>query len=361
MSFNANIITDSKSPYGNRLSSVVATFPRYLLAEFNTHKMISKNSASSRAIPGKKLRESVKDNPYIPEKWMKDHKGMQGSQFYDDPEDIQLLRSRWEMYKDEAIHNAGVLNGEPFHINETEYKYDVSKQIANRLLEPFMFHTALMSATEWENFFALRAEGGAEINFQKSAFMILDAMNASTPKELKEGEWHLPYGDNIDPFELNKFWRGLNHIFFTDPTSISKEEADELIVKICSAKCAGVSYVVIGEDGKEESIEKLLKRCDILSTNGHWSPMEHPARAMYQHEYWTHTKTFTISKEDFDFYQSFTDSKTYKYEYPTTNDIPNPKPIMVTEFGWCGNYRGFIQYRKMFINENRRDSRLIKK
>ena len=80
--FKAEIIADSKNKIGNRITTFVVTFPRIILAEFNTHRMLSKNSASSRAIPFQKMLKSVKENPFIPLKWMKDHLGMQGNEFF---------------------------------------------------------------------------------------------------------------------------------------------------------------------------------------------------------------------------------------------------------------------------------------
>jgi len=348
MSFSAEVIADSKSEIGgHRLTTVKATFPRYLLAEFNTHKMISKNSASSRAIPAKKLIESVEKNPYIPEKWMRDHKGMQGSDYLNNGEEHKA-KTFWLQSLYDAIGHSKLING-----------LGVTKQTSNRLLEPFMYHTALMSATEWENFFALRAEGAAEINFQKSAFQILDVMNASTPKVLKPGEWHLPFTNLYTDIlmEVNHYWRNINNISYNDPTFISKEEADEIILKIVTAKCAGVSYVVVGEDGKEEPIEKLIERHDKrLVAPGHWSPMEHPAKVMNEEEYFNFTKSFILYGKHFDWYMSITDPSTFRHTYNSHTGAG-----AITEYGWCGNYRGFIQYRKMFINENRTDSRLIKK
>ncbi len=73
---NAKIIADSKNEFGNRITTMVITFPRYILAEFNTHRVLSKNSASSRAIPFKKMVKAVEDHPFIPMAWQKDHPGM---------------------------------------------------------------------------------------------------------------------------------------------------------------------------------------------------------------------------------------------------------------------------------------------
>lgn len=141
----AQIVADSLDPRGNRLTSMLITFPRFILAELNTHRMLSKNSASSRAIPFKKMVESVKTNPFIPMAWQKEHTGMQGSEYLDEVKS-DYAKILWLEARDNAIKSA------TNHTREVE----VTKQLANRLLEPFMYHTVLISGTEWENFFSLR-------------------------------------------------------------------------------------------------------------------------------------------------------------------------------------------------------------
>lgn len=146
----AKVIADSKNEFGNRLTTMVVTFPRFILAELNTHRMLSKNSASSRAIPFEKMVKSVEENPFIPIAWQKTHKGMQGSEYLTDALSIQFAISNWLSAKDNAIKSAQALNS-------TKNGYDaVTKQLCNRLLEPFMWHTVIITATEYSNFFALR-------------------------------------------------------------------------------------------------------------------------------------------------------------------------------------------------------------
>ena len=82
----AKIIADSKNKFGNRITTMIVTIPRIILAEFNTHRMFSRNSASSRAIPFEKMVKSVKENPFIPIAWQKDHKGMQGTEYFQENE-----------------------------------------------------------------------------------------------------------------------------------------------------------------------------------------------------------------------------------------------------------------------------------
>lgn len=142
---SAQIIADSKNEFGNRITTMVVTFPRFILAELNTHRMMSRNSPSSRAIPFEKMLESVQNNPFIPIAWQKDHKGMQGTEYFTNKEEIREIKSQYLFGRDYAVQQAKTLNSK-----------GLTKQLCNRLLEPFMWHTVIVTATEWENFFALR-------------------------------------------------------------------------------------------------------------------------------------------------------------------------------------------------------------
>jgi len=145
---NAKIVADSVDPRGHRLVSYIITFPRYILAELNTHRMLSKNSASSRAIPFDKLLKSVEENPFIPVAWMKEHKGMQGSSYFDKSEILtesimgqdfketapNMLDALWLSAKDSALEEAVRISNQ-----------GATKQMVNRVLEPYMWHTVLIS------------------------------------------------------------------------------------------------------------------------------------------------------------------------------------------------------------------------
>lgn len=140
------VIADSKNEFGNRITTMIVTFPRIILAEFNTHRMFSRNSASSRAVPFEKMVKSVEENLFVPIAWQKDHKGMQGSEYHTDYMYTHTAEQGWLRARDKAVYEATLLNN----------NCNVTKQLANRLLEPFMYHKVLVSGTEWENFMALR-------------------------------------------------------------------------------------------------------------------------------------------------------------------------------------------------------------
>lgn len=299
----AEIICDSKTTTGDRLTTFVVTFPRIVLAEFNTHRAFSRNSASSRAIPFKKMLKMVMKNPFIPIKWMKDHKGMQGSDYFSGWR-VWLLTQLWLTARNVAVLMAIVLSW-----------LGLTKQIVNRLLEPFMWHTAIVTASEWQNFFALRAHEAAEIHIQELAYQMLQAYNTSEPKLLQPGEWHLPFGDNIPHLQYVKegLITGLNGV----TTTVTK-----LIIqlKVATARCARVSYLT--HDGVRD-LSKDIEMHDRLAISGHWSPFEHCAEAMV--------------------------SELYSTDGPGQPIYPDR---------WCGNFRGFVQYRKTFATENKKDSRV---
>ena len=351
----AQIVADSKNPQGDRLTTMLITFPRFILAELNTHRMLSKNSASSRAIPFKKMVESVQNNPFIPIAWQKEHKGMQGDEYFFG--DNRIIEEQWLEGRDAAIQIAERLN-----------KGGITKQLCNRLLEPFMMHTVLISGTEWENFFALRCpqyeiagkiyrskkdvykdyplhsvsgilepddynwfklnKGQAEIHMMALAEAMWDAMNESIPKELKAGEWHIPFNEHIDKNVFtDTFNIGENKITWVPIPGIDNG-ADNWRnlqkVKISTAMAARTSYTVVGDE-KEFTYEQQIALHDRMANQVpfHASPFEHCAKAMDENEYMCCTKT------------------RYNPEKDSDHDI---------ESGWCRNYRGFIQYREILEN-----------
>ena len=183
----SEIIADSIDNKGKRITSFIVTIPRIILAELNTHRVLSRNSASSRAIPFVKMLDAVKTNPFIPIAWMKDHSGMQGNEFFTEEGQIKALEEAYLAGRDNAVKTAESLSN-----------LGLTKQIVNRGLEAYMWHTVILTSTELENFFALRAHEAAEIHIQKLAYLMLEEMNNTIPKLLQNGEWHIPFGDKMN-------------------------------------------------------------------------------------------------------------------------------------------------------------------
>jgi hypothetical protein len=280
----AKIIADSIGPSGKRLTTFELTYPRFIHSELMTHRALSKNSASSRAIPVKKMRQRIRRNPAMPVSWGQNQKGMQAST------ELSGWRRKlaiffWLLGCRFALFVSWVLE-----------KLGVHKQIANRVTEPWMHMTVVVTATEWANFFHLRFHKAAQPEFQELARIMYSLYKSNEPKVLKAGEWHLPYIRQEDWDEL-------------DEAGLSIETATKILVKVSTGRCARTSYV--NQDGYRDldadiNLHDRLYQPPDSNEPGHWSPFEHVAQAL---------------------------------------ETAEPS----------GNIVGFKQYRKMFPNENHTD------
>lgn len=254
---SATVVADSKHPQtGKRLISIECVFPRFILAEVNTHCMLTKNSASSRAIPIQANIDNIINNTGKPVSWGKNQSGMSADADVD--EDIaRLAEASWIRARDGAIKEALYLS-----------QLGIHKQIANRLIENFTYQKALITGTEWDNMLWLRAEKSAQPEFQNLAYKILDGINESTPNELKIGEWHLPY---IKPVRNKQTGR----LYYLDIDGI--ELTIENACKISASCAAQISY-----RKSDDSLDKALRVFDMLNlmddsggTRKHSSPVGH--------------------------------------------------------------------------------------
>lgn len=339
-----------------RTTSFELTFPRIILSEFNTHRMFSRNTSSSRAIPFNKMVEVVQKNPFIPIAWQKDHKGMQGSEYINEVLANNNCKNSWLKARDNAVQIANSLNKDS----------GVTKQLCNRLLEPFSWVKMVVTAETigLNNFFKLRCpkyeyydmltgtqqffkskkdwlqyynnkplpkakhiskipendvewlqinKSQTEIHMQQLAEMMYDACNESIPKELKAGEWHIPFGDKINLTNQQRWDNSFGELI----------EAD---IKVATAMCARTSYTTI-DDEKELDLIKLIKLHDKLIDLNHSSPLEHCRRAM-------------TSDELYGF------MKATPFKITETNAL-----IRSEEYGVCEYSRGFIPYRYLVENK----------
>lgn len=257
----ATVIADSISENGKRLTTLHLRYPRFVHAEFLTHRVFSRNARSSRAVPIAKMIEEIKTDPVVPLHWGAAQKGMQADQECEmmvglhSPEfgltEDYDRETAWLAARDMAVMVAEGFAEAGYH-----------KQVANRLLEPFMHIDTLVSASEWDNFFALRIHRDAEPHIRMLAEEIRRAMADSTVRVLKPGEWHLPYIDHVD-WSIGWSRHGMN-----------ERAALEELAKLSVARCARISYVPF--DGNSD-IDSELRRYEILRMSGHWSPFEHQA------------------------------------------------------------------------------------
>lgn len=242
MAYAAKILLDSVTVAGDRLTTMEVTFPRFVLSEFNTHRALSRNSASSRAMPARKQIERVLREPFAPTYWGAEQSGMQAER--EIPEENR--QEATEIWRELIEFTASKV--------QRLMELGVHKQHASRPLEPYMWHTVIVSATEWENFFALRANPDAQPEIRTIAHMMQMAYRQSTPTLLREGEWHTPL---LQPDEHEQ----------------ASQDPDTWC-KISSARCARVSYLT--HDGTRD-LEADLRLYDRLLSGGHMSPFEHVA------------------------------------------------------------------------------------
>jgi len=273
--YEAKILADSISTAGHRLTTMQVTFPRIVLAEFNTHRMFSRNSASSRAIPVEKMISRAMNDPFIPIYWGKNQKGMQAERELTEIERMSA-EDVWLNARERVVGAVRDL-----------LEYGVHKQIANRLLEPFLWHTVIISATEWKNFFALRCHKDAQPEIRKVAEMMRDLYQASFPEHINIGEWHTPLMADAEKFDLQ-----VNH-------------GVDFLKKVSTGRCARVSYLT--HDGQRDPLADV-ELADRLQASGHMSPFEHVA-------------------------------------------TPLESAVAFEDELWCGNFYGWKQFRKELPHE----------
>lgn len=209
-------------------------YPRFIMAEVNTHRMLSKVSASSRAIPTAKLIEKVKHDPFIPIHVGANQKGMSASQEVDNETKLRFF-DQWRLASRSACLSA-----------EGMERLGVHKQVINRVLEPYLTVETLIAGTEWGNFFKLRASKEAQPEFACLAYKMLECYNESEP--VKAEGWCGPFMDQMPP-------------------GISTEEKKLIAV----ARVARISY---SNFSGEINIKDDLRLAEQLKSNCHMSPFE---------------------------------------------------------------------------------------
>lgn len=238
---DAKVIADSINPdTGKRITTLAIKIPRIILSEHNTHRSLSRNFSSSRAIPAKKLRKEAWEHPFVPIYWGANKSGMSADQQLTGF-NLSMAKFSWKLAGKFAVmfHKMMELVG-------------VHKQTCNRIIEPWMSVVGTITSTEWDNFLRLRYDRNAQPEIIVLAKKIHDAIKASEPT-VPENGIHLPF---IDEEERKTF------------------PIDQLI-KISVARCCRTSYAnCLGKKSQPEEDIKLYHR---LLGNGHFSPFEHIA------------------------------------------------------------------------------------
>lgn len=324
----ATVLAHSCTQLGKTLITWEIEYPRLILAELNTHRELSRNSFSSRAVPFLKMLEQLEGEPV---RFGANQAGMQdrGEDFnapvyldIDRPyDDYGVLFSKektafspktaWIVAKNMAIAIAKAFHDAGYH-----------KQVYNRLLESWQMQKTVISATQVDNFFWLRDDDAADPTIRELARVMRAAMDASEPISLMPGEWHLPYIVKARSFTAsnNAEVYALNGEDFLNGKFISLEDA----IKVSCARCAAVSYRNEGYD-----LAKSLEVYDRLvgSEKKHASAFEHCATPIKQRE---------------GSYLNALDPRTWE---PGVSHMDRDTNL------WSGNFQGWIQYRKLIPGE----------
>lgn len=304
------IIAHSVAPNGQHIVTFELEYPRFIHGEFMTHRLLSRNAASSRAIPVKNIIDQVRNSPAMPIHWGENQPGMQANNALSSA----LEASAKYLWRKAANFAANIAEG--------LVKVGLHKQATNRILEPFQTMKTVMTATCLDNFFWLRNHEDAQPEIRELARLMWEALQASTPKELKPGQWHVPY--------FNGVW-GRGIWIETDTESLQEALA------ISSSCCAQVSYRKL--DDTLEKAQMVYKRL-VDSEPVHASPFEHSATPIKA----------TIVSEDAGFFGKEHNEKAINDFWYVESWESGITHVDREGNFWSGNFIGWIQHRQLIPN-----------
>lgn len=272
MTISAEIIADSITSDGQRITTFELIYPRMIHAENLTHRIFSRNSASSRAIPVNKMNDLILSNVALPWRFGKANKGMQDAGEHDEPVFVEAIYEKELSLGSDPEKARELASLSP----ENAWRYAASlmvdfsnyfnragyaKQVCNRLTEPFQHMKVVVTSTSFDNFFNLRNHTDADPTLHMLAVTVLEAYKNSEPRVLLKGEWHTPYYQS-------GFWS--EHSNGKDIHGNTLEDA----LMISASCCAQVSYRTL-----DDSLEKARRiyKALIETEPTHASPVEHQA------------------------------------------------------------------------------------
>lgn len=266
---SAVVVCHSQAPNGEELITLELEFHRFILSQLNTHRLLSKNIQSSRAIPIAKMIEQVLNDPAMPIHWGKNQRGMvAGEECSIQVRDHCYMDGSYDSSPQEAWMNAGRMMAEQASAFENSF---YSKEVVNRLLEPWMKTKGIFTGTRtaWEAFFRLRCHPDAQAEIRVLAERIRESIGHSVPNKLNYGEYHLPY---------------VNHSDFPPSEFGLRKDLVAAKIKVSASCAAQVSYRRL-----DDSLDKAIKVYDMLNLpiDGvypndppHYSPTEHIAKVV---------------------------------------------------------------------------------
>lgn len=313
----AEIIADSISQQGVRITTFCLEYPRIIHSELMTHRLLSRNAMSSRAIPIATMIKQVMSDPAMPVRFGANQPGMQ-DKGGNHTQEINAGYTAEEWWRLAGISAAKFAEG----FAEADYH----KQIGNRLLEPFQRMKTIVTSTDWNNFFWLRVDKDADPTIYALAAEMHRAYQDSKPELLKAGQWHTPYVyHTFDPYNPEEF----EGYYVEDENGIAIDLTEAQALAISASCCAQVSYRRLNstKDKALDIYEKLLSGNKV-----HASPFEHQATP----------------------FQDVIDDS-WKGRYVNNFDDPGTWEKGITHVDrdgnfWSGNLRGWSQHRQSVPN-----------
>lgn len=353
MVFNVTILAHSVSPDGFEICTFEATYPRIVHSEMMTHRVFSRNSASTRAIPLATQLKNLLQNPFIPEKFGINQPGMQSYNHlvglkHDKAvelwlrgrdravttvlelilgeeiagEVLQYTPGREFVPAEVLLENFDTLMGlvpkstDSIDLGETSM-LNVHKQLAGRGLEAYMWHTIVLTGTEFDNFYALRDHPEAQGEIATIARLMRQTHADSTPKELNYGEWHLPY---VDEGEFDNWFDA---------------------IRASAARSAATSY----NRQHVKNPEREFERYSDLRTGGHMSPLEHQASPFSRRTLVSRRSAMNDARARIE--------KTFAGATDELDILERDEALLSAEqLIFSGNLRGFTQHRKQIPHED---------
>jgi thymidylate synthase ThyX len=295
---SVEIVADSISESGDRITTFSLEYPRFIHSEVMTHRLFGRNAASSRAIPINKMMDQVLMAPAMPVEWGLNQAGMQAKEVHALPSTCEMA---WQDCAERAVKSARQLQELGLH-----------KQLVNRVLEPFQMMKTIVTATEFDNFFWLRCHEDAQPEIRVLADKMYGLYEESNPRVLAPGEWHVPYVEYMQ----EEGW------YIAQGQRVTLEEAK----KVSSSCCAQVSYRKL-----DDSLDKALMIYGRLvnTTPVHASPFEHIATPM---------ETPNLRNSSYGYDLDAHDAEVGVTHFDSNGSF------------WSGNLKGWVQYRQLIDN-----------
>lgn len=316
---SAKVIAHSHNGRGNEIVTFELEYPRIIHSELMTHRLFSRNAASSRAIPVKTLIEMVRQEPAMPYRFGANQSGMQDKGVeHDGIVGVGYTGREW--------WSLAALSAARFAEEMAEAGYH--KQVVNRLLEPFQRMKTILTATEYENFWWLRVDADADPTIEALAKAMQQEYEASKPELLQPGQWHTPY---VEHFYENIGLEG-DDVWVFCGYYVEDENGEKVILDVEEAKaissscCAQVSYRRLNST-KDKALDiygRLLSGQKV-----HASPFEHQATPMKETDGYKNLQPYKCNWE----------------EGVTHMDRDGDL--------WSGNFKGFIQHRQLLDNHTK--------